>query len=319
MPIPHPLFGPAMARLGERLGAGSLYGDAIRLLRYGRGVDNSRLREPTSATSPATTPSPRSATSRRGPREAAVPGSRRRLGARPPGRGGAMSTPTRSASIPELGARFLRGVRTAVDGGLDPLAAAEAASADLPKTLRDSIERMARRMRGEYHEDEWGFDEEFAEAAYPVLRAALRPLVAGRGDRGRERPRPRPGDARLQPRRRALPLRRLDDHRRDHEAAPAAPLAAVHGPRLGVRAAVPLRLHAQGRRRPGEPVQRDPDPRAGRADDGLPRGREGNRQAVRASATGCSASAAAGSSRSPCAPARRSSRSPSSAPRRSTR
>ena len=44
MPIPHPLFGPAMARLGERLGAGSLYGDAIRLLRYGRGVDNSRLR-----------------------------------------------------------------------------------------------------------------------------------------------------------------------------------------------------------------------------------------------------------------------------------
>jgi len=44
MPIPHPLFGPAMARLGERLGAGSLYGDAVRLLRYGRGVDNTRLR-----------------------------------------------------------------------------------------------------------------------------------------------------------------------------------------------------------------------------------------------------------------------------------
>ncbi|MFN8114090.1 MAG: NAD-dependent epimerase/dehydratase family protein [Solirubrobacterales bacterium] len=44
MPIPHPLFAPAMARLGDRLGAGSLYGDAVRLLRYGRGVDNSRLR-----------------------------------------------------------------------------------------------------------------------------------------------------------------------------------------------------------------------------------------------------------------------------------
>lgn len=44
LPIPHPLFGPAMARLGDRLGAGSLYGDAVRLLRYGRGVDNSRLR-----------------------------------------------------------------------------------------------------------------------------------------------------------------------------------------------------------------------------------------------------------------------------------
>ncbi len=44
MPIPHQLFGPAMSRLGERLGAGSLYGDAVRLLRYGRGVDNTRLR-----------------------------------------------------------------------------------------------------------------------------------------------------------------------------------------------------------------------------------------------------------------------------------
>jgi 1-acyl-sn-glycerol-3-phosphate acyltransferase len=28
---------------------------------------------------------------------------------------------------------------------------------------------MARRLRGEYHEDEWGFDEEFAEAAYPIF------------------------------------------------------------------------------------------------------------------------------------------------------
>ena len=44
VPIPHPLFGPALARLGRRLGAGALYGDAVRLLRYGRGVDNRRLR-----------------------------------------------------------------------------------------------------------------------------------------------------------------------------------------------------------------------------------------------------------------------------------
>ena len=28
---------------------------------------------------------------------------------------------------------------------------------------------MARRLRGEYHEDEWGFDEEFAEAAFPLF------------------------------------------------------------------------------------------------------------------------------------------------------
>ncbi len=40
VPLPHPLFGPAMSRLGRQLGAGSLLGDGIRMLRYGRGVDN---------------------------------------------------------------------------------------------------------------------------------------------------------------------------------------------------------------------------------------------------------------------------------------
>jgi UDP-glucose 4-epimerase len=45
LPIPHPLFGPALARLGRRLGAGALYGDAVRLLRFGRAFDNRRLRE----------------------------------------------------------------------------------------------------------------------------------------------------------------------------------------------------------------------------------------------------------------------------------
>jgi UDP-glucose 4-epimerase len=44
LPILHPLFGPALERLGERLGAGPVYGDGVRLLRFGRGVDNLRLR-----------------------------------------------------------------------------------------------------------------------------------------------------------------------------------------------------------------------------------------------------------------------------------
>jgi UDP-glucose 4-epimerase len=44
MPIPHPLFGPALGRLGTQLGAGPLYGDGVRFLRFGRGVDNRRLR-----------------------------------------------------------------------------------------------------------------------------------------------------------------------------------------------------------------------------------------------------------------------------------
>ena len=34
-----------MRRLERRLGAGGLVGDGTRLLRYGRGVDNRRLRE----------------------------------------------------------------------------------------------------------------------------------------------------------------------------------------------------------------------------------------------------------------------------------
>lgn len=45
LPIPHPLFGPTLGRLGRELGAGGLYDDAVRLLRFGRGVDNRRLRE----------------------------------------------------------------------------------------------------------------------------------------------------------------------------------------------------------------------------------------------------------------------------------
>ncbi len=44
LPIPHPLFGAALDRLGGRLGAGPLVGDAVRLLRFGRGVDNRRMR-----------------------------------------------------------------------------------------------------------------------------------------------------------------------------------------------------------------------------------------------------------------------------------
>jgi UDP-glucose 4-epimerase len=44
LPIPHPLFGPLLSRLGQGLGLADLYGDTARLLRYGRGVDNTRLR-----------------------------------------------------------------------------------------------------------------------------------------------------------------------------------------------------------------------------------------------------------------------------------
>jgi 1-acyl-sn-glycerol-3-phosphate acyltransferase len=66
-------------------------------------------------------------------------------------------------------AEFLRRLRSGLNDGLDPMSAAERAAVALPKTLRDSVQRMGRRMAGRYHEDEWGFDEEFAEAVYPFF------------------------------------------------------------------------------------------------------------------------------------------------------
>jgi 1-acyl-sn-glycerol-3-phosphate acyltransferase len=69
----------------------------------------------------------------------------------------------------EAGVEFLQRVRAGLDAGLEPTAAAEAAAEVLPRSLRESVARMGRRLRGDYHEDEWGFDEEFAEAAYPFF------------------------------------------------------------------------------------------------------------------------------------------------------
>jgi UDP-glucose 4-epimerase len=43
LPVPHPLFGPALERLGAGMGAGPLLDDAVRMLRFGRGVDNRRM------------------------------------------------------------------------------------------------------------------------------------------------------------------------------------------------------------------------------------------------------------------------------------
>jgi 1-acyl-sn-glycerol-3-phosphate acyltransferase len=64
-------------------------------------------------------------------------------------------------------ADFLRRVRHGIEDGLDPLAAAERAGAGLPDRLGAAVTTLIERMRGEYHEDEWGFDEGFAEAVYP--------------------------------------------------------------------------------------------------------------------------------------------------------
>ncbi len=80
-----------------------------------------------------------------------------------------MTTTAGSAAAPEALADFLRLLRRGVEDGLDPLVAAEGAATALPDRLQAALETVGRRLRGEYREDEWGFDEEFAEAVYPVF------------------------------------------------------------------------------------------------------------------------------------------------------
>jgi 1-acyl-sn-glycerol-3-phosphate acyltransferase len=76
---------------------------------------------------------------------------------------------TRTDPDPPQAAEFLRRLLAGIEDGLDPLSAADGAAGALPKAVRDGLTRVARRMTGEYQEDEWGFDEDFAEAVYPAF------------------------------------------------------------------------------------------------------------------------------------------------------
>lgn len=64
---------------------------------------------------------------------------------------------------------FLHKIRAGLEAGLEPGAAAERAAAVLPDPLREPLVRLLGRLGGDYHEDEWGFDEELAEAALPLF------------------------------------------------------------------------------------------------------------------------------------------------------
>jgi 1-acyl-sn-glycerol-3-phosphate acyltransferase len=75
---------------------------------------------------------------------------------------------------PEAIADFLRTMRGGVEAGLDPIAAAQQAAGSLPGRLRSAVDTVVRRLQGDYHEDEWGFDEEFAEAVFPLFEFLYR-------------------------------------------------------------------------------------------------------------------------------------------------
>ena len=70
---------------------------------------------------------------------------------------------------PPQATEFLRRLLSGIEDGLDPMAAADGAASVLPKAVRDALTKVARRMTGEYQEDEWGLDEDFAEAVYPAF------------------------------------------------------------------------------------------------------------------------------------------------------
>jgi 1-acyl-sn-glycerol-3-phosphate acyltransferase len=70
---------------------------------------------------------------------------------------------------PEAVADFLRDLRRGVEAGLDPLSATQQAAGVLPRRIANAVEAIVLRLRGEYHEDEWGFDEQFAEAVFPLF------------------------------------------------------------------------------------------------------------------------------------------------------
>ncbi|MBA2505524.1 MAG: acyltransferase family protein [Thermoleophilaceae bacterium] len=64
---------------------------------------------------------------------------------------------------------FVRHVREGMEAGRDPLSALAGAAGALPSDLQTVLDRAIARFRGEYHEDEWGFDEEFTETVLPFF------------------------------------------------------------------------------------------------------------------------------------------------------
>ena len=94
-----------------------------------------------------------------------------------PGTGGARpgsgGQPQRQGEggLPPLGPAiaFMGRMRSALDEGAQLPEAIVRGSAALPSDLGASLARVARRLEGHYSEDEWGFDEQFADSVFPLL------------------------------------------------------------------------------------------------------------------------------------------------------
>ncbi len=64
---------------------------------------------------------------------------------------------------------FLLRLRVALDAGADLPEALSRSAAGMPRGARERMQTAARRLEGEYAEDEWGLDEEFVSAVEPLF------------------------------------------------------------------------------------------------------------------------------------------------------
>jgi hypothetical protein len=64
---------------------------------------------------------------------------------------------------------FMRRLRAGLDSGLELPEALTRGATALPGDARETIARILDRLDGDYPEDEWGFDEDFAELVEPFF------------------------------------------------------------------------------------------------------------------------------------------------------
>ena len=64
---------------------------------------------------------------------------------------------------------FMRRLRDGLDSGLELPDALTRGATALPREARDTLERVLRRLEGDHEDDEWGFDEDFADLVEPFF------------------------------------------------------------------------------------------------------------------------------------------------------
>ena len=83
--------------------------------------------------------------------------------AEPPGNG--------SGSAPT---HLIDGLRSLLERGLELPLSVERSGESLAPSMRDIVDQAEARLRGEYSEDEWGYDEQFVEIVYPLFEFMYR-------------------------------------------------------------------------------------------------------------------------------------------------